>query len=353
MLRRLLRAATAAAAAVAAAAPVSPQTLGTWLPTYGDAETNALQNASAALAALTKLAVAGANTVYIDAWHGGVTTFPSPTWERAAGARWPPADANDYLSFPVSIAKSLGLRVIAWFEYGLAYGGELQAAQPAWSIGVDGGFAFMNASNADVGAFLEGITLDALAHQPLLDGVQYDDHFAWPAALPAAAGGPSADEKRAAMTALVTRLRGAVRAAAPSALFSFAPNPADSALADQNVDWPAWLAADLVDDIVVQLYCYDANYFAFRLQQQVDALPARSARALAPRLKAGVLLNNGNVSNANATAMMRAELAAAANSSAPVGGQVLWYARGILFYQFEEVKDVWSSAFQREDGLVV
>jgi hypothetical protein len=74
---------------------------------------------------------------------------------------------------------------------------------------------------------------------------------------------------------------------------------------------------------------------------------------LAPRLKAGVLLNNGNVSNANATAMMRAELAAAANASAPVGGQVLWYARGILYYQFAEVKSVWSGAFERGDGLVV
>ena len=326
------------AALLAAAAAAPPQTLGTWLPTYGDSETNALANATAAAAALARLAAAGANTVYIDAWHGGLTTFPSSAWERAAGAPWP-AGSVDYLSFPVVIAKQMGLRVIAWFEYGLIYGGQLQAAQPDWCIGVDGGgFAFMNASLPAVGDLLEGIALDALRHQPLLDGVQFDDHFAWPSSLP----GPGAGERRAAMTALAARLHGAVRGLAPSALFSLAPNPADSALADQNVDWPAWLGAGLVDDAVVQLYCYDAAYFAFRVQQQIAALPPGSTRALAPRLKFGILLNNGNVSNANATAMMREELAAAANSSAPVGGQVLWYARGILYYAFDEVREIWT-----------
>jgi len=329
----------AASAAAARVPPLVPQTLGTWLPTYGDDETNALVNASAAAAALARLAAAGANTVYVDAWHAGVTTFPSPTWERAARAPWP-AGSVDYLSFPVSLAKARGLTVIAWFEYGLAYGGALEAAQPGWSIGTDGFFTFMNASSPDVGDFLIGIALDALRHQPLLDGVQFDDHFAWPAALPASSSPPPA-AKRAAMTALATRLRAAVRAAAPAAFFSLAPNPADSALADQNVDWPAWLAAGLVDDVVVQLYCYDAGYFAERLQQQVDALPPGRARELAPLVKAGILLNNANVTNVNATAMMRAELDAAANASAPLGGQVLWYARGILLYSFDDVRQVW------------
>lgn len=341
-----------ASAASAARSSRPPQTLGTWLPTYGDDETNALSNATAAAAALAKLVAAGANVVYIDAWHGGVTTFPSATWSRAAGGIPWPGDV-DYMSFPVAIAKSLGLRVIAWFEYGLAYGGALQAAQPSWAIGADAsGMVFMNASLPAVADFLVGITLDVLAHQPLIDGVQYDDHLAWPQQLPSGSGSegssrsgslsgadPTPAEKRAVMTALATRLRAAVRAAAPSALFSCAPNPADSALADQNVDWPAWLAAGVCDDVIVQLYCYDAAYFSFRMLQQLAALPSA---ALAPRLKVGVLLNNGNASNANATAMMRAELAAATNASTALGGQVLWYARGILLYQFEAVREVWA-----------
>jgi hypothetical protein len=136
-------------------------------------------------------------------------------------------------------------------------------------------------------------------------------------------------------------VRAAVRAAAPGARFSCAPNPADSALADQNVDWPAWLGAGICDDVVVQLYCYDAAYFAQRMRQQLAALPDA---ALAPRLKVGVLLNNGNESNANATAMMAAELAAAGDPATPLGGQVLWYARGILEYSYDAVKAVWATA---------
>jgi hypothetical protein len=38
---------------------------------------------------------------------------------------------------------------------------------------------------------------------------------------------------------------------------------------------------------------------------------------------------------------MRAALAAAGSAAAPVGGQVLWYARGILLYSFEQVRAVW------------
>jgi len=331
--------AAAAARPAAGARPLFPQLLGTWLPTYGDADTNALVNETAAAAALSALAAAGANTVYVDAWHAGATTFPSATWEAAAGAAWA---GTDYLSYPVSLAKARGLRVVAWFEYGLAYAGALQVAQPSWGLGDANGFSWMNASDARVRDFIVGITLDALRHAPALDGVQFDDHFAWPAALP----GPAPAARRAALTTLAARLRAAVAAAAPAAAVSLAPNPADTAFADSNVDWPAWLAAGLVDDAVVQLYCYDADYFAARLQQQVDALPGdAAARArLARRLAAGVLLNNGPQSNANATAMMRAELAAAANASAPVGGQVLWYARGILEYQYDAVKAVWATA---------
>lgn len=306
-----------------------PQTLGTWIPTYGDSETNPLYNETVAAAALARLAAAGANTIYIDAWHAGLTTFPSSTWSVAAGNV--SFTGVDYLSFPVTIAKSLGLRVIAWFEYGLMYDGILQAAQPSWYLGESNGFSFMNASNPNVADFLVGITIDALNHQPLLDGVQFDDHFAWPSTL---SSGISPEVKQNTLTQLISRIRSSVQKSFPLSFFSIAPNPADSALADQNVDWPLWLKLNLCDDVIVQLYCYDADYFKFRMEQQFDALPDPT---FADRLKMGILLNNGNVSNVNATAMMRAELEAA-----KYGGQVLWYSRGILLYSYEAVKEIWS-----------
>jgi uncharacterized lipoprotein YddW (UPF0748 family) len=321
-----------------------PQTLGTWIPTYGDEETNPLQNETAAAANLAKLAAAGTNTVYIDAWHGGITTFPSKTWSVAAGnVSW---NGTDYLSFPVTIAKSLGLRVIAWFEYGLMYDGVLQEAQPSWFVGESNGFAFMNASNPNVADFMVGITLDALKHQPLLDGVQFDDHFAWPSTL---SRDVSPQVKQNTLTQLLSRLRSSVHESFPSSFFSMAPNPADSALADQNADWPLWLKLNLCDDIIVQLYCYDADYFIYRMNEQFAALPSPN---LASKLKTGILLNNGNVSNINATAMMRAELTAATNPSTSFGGQVLWYARGILLYSYDAVKEIWTNVSRSSSPLI-
>ena len=55
----------------------------------------------------------------------------------AAGAPWP--GPVDYLSYPVAIAKGLGLRAVAWFEYGTAASPALCAAQPSWCIGESGG----------------------------------------------------------------------------------------------------------------------------------------------------------------------------------------------------------------------
>ena len=334
MLSRLIALVLFSIYTTAAASLPLPQTLGTWIPTYGDADTNPLQNETVAAAALSRLVAAGANTVYIDAWHGGITTFPSSTWSKAAGINWP--GNVDFLSFPVVLAKSYGLKVIAWFEYGLMYDGVLQTAKPNWYLGESNGFSFMNASNNDVCDFLIGITLDALSHQPLLDGVQFDDHFAWPNAL----GTESSVLKQQTLTRLLTQMRTSVRNLFPKAYFSIAPNPADSALVDQNVNWPQWLALGLCDDIIVQLYCYDADYFSFRMYQQLAALPNPK---LVNQLKVGILLNNGNISNINATAMMRAELKAARNSSTNFGGQVLWYSRGILLYSFDAVKEIWSN----------
>jgi uncharacterized lipoprotein YddW (UPF0748 family) len=335
-------------------APARGELLGTWLPNYGDVQTNFLTNASVFAAALDTLVSVGANTLYIDAWHDGVTAFPSAAWEAAAGVPWSSANVTDVLSFAVPMAKARGLRVVVWLEYGCAYGGLLQASRPYWSMGVANGFAWMDPSLPEVQALLVGIAADALAYAPLLDGVQYDDHFCWPNALPAS-GGPSQAQKQATMTALAGAVAAAVRAAplrpgGVPASFSLAPNPLDTSTADYNVPWDQWLHGGVVDDAVVQLYCYDASYFLVRLAEQVQAVVALDP-SLAARVRAGILLNNGAQVNANGTAMMREAVAAAAGpwvsggaSLPPIGGQAVWYVRGVLLYETEEVKEIWTNA---------
>ena len=76
------------------------------------------------------------------------------------------------------------------------------------------------------------------------------------------------DFRRERLTALVTRIRAAVKAARPAALVSAAVVPdAQRALDDRLQDWRAWLDLSLVDVLCPMAYTTDAAVF----QQQIAA----------------------------------------------------------------------------------
>lgn len=324
--------------------PVAPQTLGTWLPNYGDNLTNLIATPAVAAQTFAAFKALGGNTVYIDVYHAGATAYPSQAWENATGLQWNASGtAVDYLSFTVPLAKASGLQVVLWYEWGTMLGPELISAHPDWVIGQDPTFSYANASNSEYQQYLIGIVQDALQHPVAaqIDGIQFDDHFCWPASMPAT-GGPSQAQKQAALTTLIGRLQGAVKGRAPRMLFSLAPNPAAYSLDSFNVPWPAWLAAGTVDEAVIQLYTWSYEGFLSSFLAQQAAV--NNDPALIAKLKAGILLNNGATVNANGTAMMIAEISAAGSPSTPWAGQVLWYARGVLLYSAANVSSVWATA---------
>lgn len=92
-----------------------------------------------------------------------------------------------------------------------------------------------------------------------LDAQETDDLFAWPDARP--------DDWRtfriAKMTALVSRLRTAVKAERPGALVSAATRPdAREAYARRLQDWRTWIENGLVDVVCPMAYTADAAQFA-------------------------------------------------------------------------------------------
>lgn len=92
-----------------------------------------------------------------------------------------------------------------------------------------------------------------------LDAKEIDDLFAYPDSLQ--------DEWRqfriARMTALVARLRDAVKAERPSALVTAATMPdADEAMTRRLQDWHGWLTAGLIDAVCPMAYTPDAARFA-------------------------------------------------------------------------------------------
>ena len=105
------------------------------------------------------------------------------------------------------------------------------------------------------------------------------DVLAWPDALPA----EWKAFRVARMTALMERLRGAIKAERPDALVSVAAAPdAPEALDHKLQDWCAWLRSGVVDVVCPMAYTPEAERFAQQIAAARTLGGARSGPASAP-----------------------------------------------------------------------
>jgi uncharacterized lipoprotein YddW (UPF0748 family) len=147
---------------------------------------------------------------------------------------------------------------------------------------------------AGVGAHLEAVTRELVRGYPL-DGLHFDfvrypgrEFDYGPAALAAfhgEAGAPAlrralaspgayAEARRAALSALTTRLAGAAREERPGLTVSAAVVPDEAvALTQKYQDWPQWLARGVLDAVCPMAYSPDPRVF----RQQVERAQALAA----------------------------------------------------------------------------
>jgi len=222
----------------------------------------------------------GVNRVYVDVWNQGRTYFNSPAMLKLVGQG---GIATDQLSWEVKYAKQNGLQVYAWFEYGLmaAY---LEVnndfARKAQSLGWISG----NAYNfvwlkpiPDVINFLADIMLDSIRNYKI-DGVQLDDHFAWPTSL----AGNNPNSMTTAMQTIFNRIR-----AVSSLPISLSPNTITEALSKYNVDWVKWGNMGIYSEVAPQLYRSD--YASF--QKELDYTLKNTPSSLHTYMLAGLRCN--------------------------------------------------------------
>src|SRR5205085_1700745 len=137
-------------------------------------------------------------------WKNGSAEFPSAALQRTIKSTHnitqPPSTSSGHANQP-PMRDLLGESLIeahrnqilyfAWFESGLVAAtketdSELRAKKPQWMLrDKDGGdvapdgMVWMNPLHPEVRAFLLNIIVEALNRYDL-DGVQLDDHLAWP-----------------------------------------------------------------------------------------------------------------------------------------------------------------------------
>ncbi|MEB3199582.1 MAG: family 10 glycosylhydrolase [Synechococcaceae cyanobacterium] len=297
--------------------------------------------------AVQELAASGFNTLYPNVWSRGATFHASQhaPLEPELQRRAPTLDPICRLT---RAAQRQNMQVIPWFEYGLMEPADAEVVRqhPDWLLQrADGSTLYamhgadlkrsplrdlrvwLNPAHPGVRQRFIGLITE-IVQRCGVDGIQLDDHFAWPVelgydpttvALYRAETGrepPAAYDDRAWMrwrrqqlTGLLRELRQAMeKVSGPRrTVISLSPGPFRFAYNHWLQDWELWALGGLIDDLVVQNYAYSVKGFARDLDQ-----PALiKARSWGIPVEIGVLAGFGGRTPDMATLARKVQLAAA------------------------------------------
>ncbi|MEY4826042.1 MAG: hypothetical protein RLZZ430_1692 [Cyanobacteriota bacterium] len=294
--------------------------------------------------AVAELADAGFNTLYPNVWSRG-TTFYRSKWapmEPALAERSPDLDPICRIT---ARAHQRGLQVIPWYEYGLMEPGDAKVVKqnPDWILKKQDGSPYyamhganlqtsplkdlrvwLNPAHPGVRQRFIGLITE-IVERCKVDGVQLDDHFAWPvdlgydsytSALYKQETGlePPADYtnrawmtwRRNKLTELLVELRQALQRSNGNSRISLSPGPFRFAYNKWLQDWEIWSVRRLVDELVIQNYAYSVRGF----EQDLNQSAIERAQSWGIPINIGVLAGfGGRTTDAN-TLRKKVELSA-------------------------------------------
>lgn len=206
--------------------------------------------------------------------------------------------ALDPICRMTAAAHRRGMQVIPWLEYGLMEPADaavvqqhpdwvLQASDGSSSVSMHGkAMVWLNPAHPGVRKRLIGL-IGEIAQRCSVDGIQLDDHFAWPVDLGYDAytralyrndtgNDPPLNVsdrawmtwRRHRLTELLRELRQVLKSKGSGrAYVSLSPGPFRFAYNKWLQDWELWSLGGLIDELVVQNYAYSVAGFAKDLQQ--------------------------------------------------------------------------------------
>ncbi|MEB3331190.1 MAG: family 10 glycosylhydrolase [Synechococcaceae cyanobacterium] len=320
--------------------------------------------------AVAALDAAGFNTLYPNVWSRG-TTFHRSRWapiEPTLARSDPNLDPICRLS---KAAHRRGMQVIPWFEYGLMEPADAEVVRrhPEWVLQrADGSSLYamhgaslqrsplkdlrvwLNPAHPGVRERFIGLITEVV-QRCAVDGIQLDDHFAWPVELgydpytTALYRGETGREpprnhtdrswmnwRRRQLTALLRELRGSMKQVSGPrrTVISLSPGPFRFAYNHWLQDWEIWALAELIDDLVVQNYAYSVRGFA----RDLDQPALLKARSWGMPVEIGILAGFGGRTPDMATLAQKVKLAAARG-------------HGVIYFYWE---GLWGQYAGREGG---
>lgn len=267
--------------------PVLPQPLqeirGVWMTSN---DMDILRDRQKVQAAASQLQRLNFNTIYPVVWNAGYVMYSSAVAQRAKIQPfvYRGVDGHDILADLIAQAHQQNLLVIPWFEFGFMAPptSELAMNHPEWltqkldgsqtSISAAGEVVWLNPFRPDVQKFITDLVLEIVTQYDG-DGIQFDDHTSLPSEFgydrytiamytKETKKAPPSNPQDAAwvkwrankITAFMVKLRAAVKAKKPNAIFSISPNYYDLAYRLHLQDWLTWVRRGIVDELIVQVY---------------------------------------------------------------------------------------------------
>ena len=322
-MHRRLTAALAGLLAVWMGAPVAAglptvqrkRTLGVWLT---NSPSRLYYDRAEMTRALNELQAAGFNAIYPNVWSRG-TTFHRSQFAPVEPALIKAGIELDPICTLAKEARQRSMKIIPWFEYGLMEPADAAVVQnnPEWVLAkADGSrsmtmhgkqMSWLNPAHPQVRERFIGLVLEVM-QRCRVNGLQLDDHFAWPvefgydaytsALYEQDTGAPPPKDhtnrywmtwRRRQLTGLLRELRQRLNQESLPQRISLSPGPFRFAYNHWLQDWELWAVGELIDDLVVQNYAYSLQGFAKDLNQ-----PAlRKARQWGLPVQIGVLAGFG------------------------------------------------------------
>ncbi len=264
------------------------------------------------------LSTAGFNTIYPNVWSRG-TTFHDSAFAPTEPELLQAGLTLDPICSLNAEARQRGMRTIPWFEYGLMEPAESEIVQahPDWVLANVNGdrimrmhgkaMVWLNPAHPGVAERFVGLVMEVMARCQV-DGVQLDDHFAWPVELgydpftvalyrEETGVSPPVDHsdrswmawRRRKLSNLLRTLRARLESEGFPQRISLSPGPFRFAYNNWLQDWELWAIGGLIDELVVQNYAYSLEGFWKDLNQ-----PAlRQARKWGIPVSIGILAGFG------------------------------------------------------------
>ena len=291
------------------------QALGVWLtnspsPLYYD-QRNIKQ-------AVDELEQAGFSVLYPNVWSRG-TTFHTSEFAPLEPSLKTAGVKVDPICTLSKEAHKRGMKVVPWFEYGLMEPASAEVVQdnPDWVLSRANGdpvmkmhgkeMVWLNPAHPQVRERFIGLVVEVMK-RCRMDGLQLDDHFAWPVELgydPYTSTlykeefgiAPPRDYtnrywmtwRRRKLTGLLRDLRIRLEQESLPVRISLSPGPFRFAYNDWLQDWELWAVGQLIDDLVVQNYAYSLRGYA----KDLDQPALRKAREWGIPIQIGVLAGFG------------------------------------------------------------